>query len=208
LAKCLLDDVSRGHAIVAFWSADQVSLALLANERFGLRPALDCFEIVADSSVGGEVMHGLGARLNLMMRNIHPVGDARRFEDVGAWMRKPGPFFLAVDGGASYGTVPTGIIRLASRLRSRIWPISVRAQRSVRMPGLIADIPMPNTSIALAVESPMVVDRSVPVAESAIDLKDRLDRATDLAQSTLTAGVASDRSAAKSNLGDSWRRMA
>jgi hypothetical protein len=67
---------------------------------------------------------------------------------------------------------------------------------------------MPNTSIALAVESPMVVDRSVAIAESAVDLEDRLVRATDLAQATLTTGVASGRSAAKGHLGDSWQRMA
>jgi len=188
--RALLDDAARGHAIVSFWSADQVAIALLAAERFGLRPALERYEVVADDSFGGEMMHALGHRLGLRMRLIHASG-ARRLADVGAWIRNPGPFFIAVDGGTTYGTVPTGMVRLAARLRSRVWPVAVRARHAARVPGLVAHVPMPATSVVLAVGAPMLVERTMPVAEVAGELTHRLDATTALAEASLYGRLAS-----------------
>src|SRR5690606_2401567 len=98
--------------IVPFWSAHQVTIALLALERYGLRPALAQFDVIADESFAGEIMRVLGGRLGLSMRPISVRGNAKRLEDVGRWMRDPKPFFIAVDGGSEYGTIPTGIIRM------------------------------------------------------------------------------------------------
>src|SRR5206468_10262909 len=119
----LLADATRGHVIVPFWSAHQLTIGLLADERMGLRSALTKFEIVADDSFGGDIMWAIGEGLGLRMRRIHTRGNPQRLEDVGAWLRNPAPFFIAVDGGSKYGTVPTGIIRLAARAGSVVWPV-------------------------------------------------------------------------------------
>ena len=59
-AARLLRDAANGHVIVPFWSALQVTIALLALERYGLRRALAQFEVVADESYAGEIMRVLG----------------------------------------------------------------------------------------------------------------------------------------------------
>lgn len=162
-----------------------MTIALLALEQFGLRRALALFEVVADESLGGEIMRVLGDRLELGMRTIHVRGNAKRLEDVGAWMRDPRPFFIAVDGGSKYGTVPTGIVRMAARLRSTIWPVAIRARPSFRVPGLIADFPLPGAEIALGIASPLVIERSTPVAVAAEILKQSIDTATIAADAVL-----------------------
>jgi hypothetical protein len=162
-----------------------MTIALLALEQFGLRRALALFEVVADESLGGEIMRVLGDRLQLSMRSIHVRGNAKRLEDVGAWMRDPMPFFIAVDGGSTYGTVPTGIVRMAARLHSTIWPIAIRARPSFRVPGLIADFPLPGAEIALGIASPLVIERSTPVAVTAAILKQSIDTATIAADAVL-----------------------
>jgi lysophospholipid acyltransferase (LPLAT)-like uncharacterized protein len=181
----LLHDAAQGHVIVPFWSAHQLTIALLALEQFGLRSALARFEVVADESFAGEIMCVMGERLGLTMRRIHIRGNAKRLEDVGAWMRDPKPFFIAVDGGSSYGTVPTGIVRMASRLRSRIWPMAIRARPCARVPGLIADFPLPGAEVALGVANPLVIDRAMPVAGTARLLKHCIDTATAAADALL-----------------------
>jgi hypothetical protein len=184
-AARLLQDAANGHVIVPFWSAHQVTITLLALEQYGLRRALARFEVVADESFAGEVMRVVGGRLGLAMRPIHVRGNAKRLEDVGQWMRNPKPFFIAVDGGSTYGTIPTGIIRMAARLRSTIWPIATRARPSRRLPGLIADFPFPGASVALGIANPLVVERSTPVATAADVLKHRIDVATLAADAAL-----------------------
>lgn len=206
LAAQLVRDTEQGHAIVPLWSAHQLAMAVLANERFGLRPALDRFDVVADDSFGGNMMHALGASMQLKMRSLHAQGDPRRLEDLGAWLRQPGPFFLAVDGGTTYGTVPTGTIRLAARLRSRLWPIAVRARPSFRIPGLVAEIPLPGATVVLAIGAPMVVERGTPVAAAASELAHRLNTATHAATNALSD---SNRPLALEGAGpapDLWRR--
>jgi hypothetical protein len=185
LATQLVRDAQNGHAMVPFWSSDQLALALLAMDRFGLRPALEQYEIVADDSFGGHMMHTLGGRLGLRMRSIHGQGDPRRMEDLSRWIRNPGPFFLAVDGGTRYGTVPTGTARLAARLRARLWPVAVRAWPRVRIPGLIADIPLPGAKVVLAVAAPLVIERQASIAAAVAELKHRLDVATRVADELL-----------------------
>lgn len=162
-----------------------MTIALLALDRFGLRPALATFEVIADESLGGEIMRVLGERFQLSMRRIHVRGNAKRLEDVGAWMRNPTPFFIAVDGGSTYGTVPTGIVRMAARLQSTIWPIAIRARPSFRVPGLIADFPFPGAEISLGIASPLVIERTMPVAVAADMLKQSIDTATIAADATL-----------------------
>src|SRR6185295_12426507 len=116
LAERLLADAATGHVIVPFWSAHQLSVALLATERFGFREVLERFEVVVDDSFGGDMMRRVGTELGLRMRAIHTRGNPRRLEDLGAWLRNPTSFLIAVDGGAAYGHVPPGTIRLAARL--------------------------------------------------------------------------------------------
>jgi hypothetical protein len=194
LGAHLLRDVDRGHVIVPFWSAHQLTIALLALERFGLRPALSRFEIVADDSFAGEVVFRMGEKLGLTMRRIHTRGNAKRLEDVSAWMRNPTPFFIAVDGGSTYGTVPTGIVRMAARLRSTIWPVAIRAKPHVHVPGLVADFPVPRASrVALAIANPFRFDRVKPVAEAALDLKTALDVATAAADAAVAGLPPPDR---------------
>lgn len=195
----LLRDLSAGHVIVPFWSAHQISIGLLALERFGLTRALAQFEIVADDSFPGEIMDVLGRRLGLAMRRIHVRGNAKRLEDVSAWMRNPKPFFIAVDGGSEYGTVPTGIIRLAGRLRSTLWPVAVRVSPQFHVPGLIADFPRPGSNVALGIAGPLHVDRAVPVASTALLLKHHLDSAGSAADACLSAAGAEP--------GAIWMRM-
>jgi len=189
LAARLLRDAAAGHVIVPFWSAHQVTIALLAVERFGLRPALERFEVVADDSFGGEIMRHLGDELGLKMRPIHARGNPRRLEDVGTWLRDPAPFFIAVDGGSQYGTVPTGIVRLAGRLGSTIWPLAVRARRFARVPGLVAEIPLPGAAVALGVAAPLRVSRDVAVGTVAEDIRQRLEWASEAAAVRLRAAV-------------------
>jgi len=186
LAARLMGDASKGHVIVTFWSAQQLTIALLAAERFGLRPALERFEVVADDSIGGVIMQAIGRGVGVKIRPIHTRGNPERLRDVGMWLRNPAPFFIAVDGGSAYGTIPTGIIRLAARLRSTIWPLAIRARPVVRCPGLIAEIPLPRAALALAIAEPLVVDRQVIVATASRELKVRLDRATSIAGSLLS----------------------
>ncbi len=162
-----------------------MTIALLALEQFGLRRALAQFEIIADESLGGEIMRAMGERLQLAMRKIHIRGNAKRLEDVSNWMRNPMPFFIAVDGGSTYGTVPTGIVRMAARLHSTIWPIAIRARPSLHVPGLIADFPLPGADVALGIANPMVFDRSIPVAVAADLLKQSIDAATAAADAVL-----------------------
>jgi lysophospholipid acyltransferase (LPLAT)-like uncharacterized protein len=204
LAERLLTDAAKGHVVVPFWSAHQLTIALLALERFGLRPALERFEIVADDSFGGRVMRRLGESLDLTMRPIHTRGTPQRLEDVGSWLRNPAPFFIAVDGGSPYGTVPTGIIRLAARLKSTLWPLAVRARPSLRCPGIVAEIPLPRATVALAVASPMMVNRREPVEQAAADLKHRMNDAT-MAASALLESRGSWASAARPPC-ETWRR--
>ncbi len=174
-----------GHVIVPFWSAHQVTIGFLALERFGLRPALEHFEVVADDSFAGEIMRVMGERLGLAMRPIHVRGNARRLEDVSAWLRQPKPFFIAVDGGSEYGTVPTGIIRMAARLGSTVWPLAVRVRPSLRVPGLVADFPRPGSDIGLGIAGPLRIDRSMSVAATAMLVKHHLDMATFAADAKL-----------------------
>lgn len=171
--------------IVPFWSAHQVTIALLAMERFGFRRALARFEVVADDSFAGQVMWVLGERFGLRMRRIHTRGNAQRLEDVGAWLRDPMPFFIAVDGGSAYGTVPTGIVRMASRLRSTLWPVAVQVRPSLHVPGLVADFPRPSSDVALGIANPIRIERSMPVATAAAGLKHCLDTATAAAHAAL-----------------------
>jgi len=188
-AERLLEDVSRGHVIVPFWSAHQLTIALLAEERAGLRTALTKFEIVADDSFGGDIMWAIGEGLRLNMRRIHTRGNPQRLEDVGTWLRNPAPFFIAVDGGAEYGTVPTGIVRLATRLESVVWPIGIRVRPALRIPGVIAELPLPTSRIALGIAEPLRFDRTLRVGDAAAVLKDRLDRATSAAEAALDSST-------------------
>lgn len=206
LAAQLLRDAEQGHAMVPFWSAHQLSMALLADDRFGLRPALERFEVVADDSFGGNIMHALGASMNLKMRALHAQGDPRRLEDLGAWLRRPGPFFIAVDGGTTYGAVPTGTIRLAARLRSRLWPIAVRARPSFRIPGLVAEIPLPGAAVVLSIGAPMVVDRGTPVVAAAGELAHRLNTATHAATNVLARPSRPAAMEGAGHASDLWRR--
>ena len=184
-AARLLRDATSRHVIVPFWSAHQLTLALLADERFGMRPAMRTFEVIADDSLGGEIVCALGESLGLTMRRIHTHGDPERLRDVAAWMRTPGPFFIAVDGGARYGTIPTGIIRLAARMKSVLWPLAVRARPAVRIPGLVAEVPLPGASGALGIGAPLEVDRGAPIGVAAEQLRMRLDAATRAADALL-----------------------
>ena len=182
LAERLLRDVDRGHVIVPFWSRDQLTIALLAAERHGLRRALSRFEIVADDSIGGEIMWRVGEKFGLQMRRIHARGNPSRLEDLAEWLRHPTPFFIAVDGGSVYGTVPTGIVRMAARLGSTVWPMAVHPRRRVRVPGIIADIPLPGTNLGVGVSRPLRVARAASIAEVTADVKQRLERASRLAR--------------------------
>ena len=168
-----------------FWSAHQVTIALLAMERFGFQRALERFEVVADDSFAGQIMWVLGERFGLRMRRIHTRGNAKRLEDVGAWLRDPMPFFIAVDGGSAYGSVPTGIVRMAARLRSTVWPVAVQAEPCLHVPGLVADFPRPSSSVAFGIANPVRVERSTPVAAAAAELKHCLDTATAAARAAL-----------------------
>jgi len=206
LAAQLLRDTEQGHAIVPFWSAHQLTMAMLAEERFGLRPALERFDVVADDSFGGNMMHALGATMHLRMRSLHAQGNPRRLEDLGAWLRQPSPFFIAVDGGTTYRRVPTGTIRLATRLRSRLWPIAVRARPSFRIPGLVAEIPLPGAAIALAIGTPLLVEQGTPVATAASELAHRLNTATRVATNVLTHSGRSLATAGTGRVPDVWRR--
>jgi hypothetical protein len=107
--------------------------------------------------------------------------------DVGAWMRNPAPFFIAVDGGAHYGTVPTGLIRLASRLNSLVWPLAIRARFSVRVPGLVAEMPLPRARVAAAIAPPMRFDRSDNIATAAERVRQCLNSLTEGAAAHLKA---------------------
>ncbi len=187
LARRILADADRGHVIIPFWSAHQLTIALLTNERFGLAVLRQRFEVVADDSFGGEMMRGVGERLGLTMRSLHSRGDPERFNDVAEWLRKPGSFLIAVDGAGPYGTIPTGIIRLAARMRSTLWPIAVRSRRSFRLPGLVAEIPLPYAPIALGVAPSLTIDRAVAVGAVAEDLCQRLNDATAAATAILGA---------------------
>jgi lysophospholipid acyltransferase (LPLAT)-like uncharacterized protein len=202
LADRLLHDVNQGHVIVPFWSAHQLTIALLAAERHGLRPALSRFEIVADDSMGGEMMWQVGERLGLRMRRLHARGNPLRLEDLAQWMRNPCPFFIAVDGGGVYGTVPTGIVRLAARVESTIWPVAVRVSRKVRCPGLVADIPLRGTSVTVGVTTPLRVDRSAPVGAVADEMKRRLDLASELAGALLSSRYTSRGRSPRVRLGE------
>jgi lysophospholipid acyltransferase (LPLAT)-like uncharacterized protein len=190
-------DAATGHVIVPFWSAHQLSVALLATERFGFREVLDRFEVVVDDSFGGDMMRRVGTELGLRMRAIHTRGNPRRLEDLGGWLRHPTSFLIAVDGGTVYGQVPPGTIRLAARLGSTLWPLAVRVRRRFHCPGLIADIPLPGAALALAVETPLRIDRGMPVVAAAEDLTRRLDAASASARALLwpTAAVTAPRSA-------------
>lgn len=188
IAARMLRDLEQGHVIVPFWSAHQVTIAFLALERFGFRAALQQFEIVADQSFAGQIMAELGAGLDLAIRPIHTRGNAKRLEDVGAWLRNPKPFFIAVDGGSTYGTVPTGIVRMAARLRSTLWPVAVSSRPSFRVPGLVAEFPFFASSLAFAIANPLRIERSFSVVAAAADLKGRLDTATKAAHAILSPG--------------------
>jgi len=189
IAECLLRDAAEGHAIVPFWSAHQLTIALLTAERFGFRAVAERYEVVADDSFGGQIMQMVGAHFGLRMRTIHTRGNPRRFEDLGAWLRRPEPFFIAVDGGGVYGTVSTGIVRLAARLGSTVRPLAIRAKPAARCPGLVAEIPLPGAALALAVAAPIRVDRASPIAETAEALRCRLEAASAAAAALLGPGV-------------------
>jgi lysophospholipid acyltransferase (LPLAT)-like uncharacterized protein len=184
----IVEDASIGHVIVPFWSVHQLTIALLATERFGLRPALECFEIVTDDSLGGEIMHRVGRSFGLRMHRIHTRGNPRRFEDLGSWLRTPASFFIAVDGGSTYGTVPTGTVRIAARLGSTVWPVAVRARPVLRCPGLVAEIPLPWASVALGVAAPLRVQEQSAMAALAEDLRRRIEAASEAARELLGPG--------------------
>jgi hypothetical protein len=191
VAEGLLRDASRGHVIVPFWSAHQLTIALLASERFGFRTVLDRFEVVVDDSFGGDIMRRVGAEFGLKLRAIHTRGNPRRLEDLSAWLRNPTCFLIAVDGGTVYGHVPPGTIRLAARLNSTLWPLAVCARPRTRCPGLIADVPLPGAALALAVAAPLRIDRQMPVAAAGQELERRLDAAGVAARALLaTSGGA------------------
>jgi len=188
VAERMLRDAAHGHVIVPFWSAHQLTIALLASERFGFREVLDRFEVVVDESFGGDIMRRLGAELGLKLRDIHTRGNPRRLEDVSAWLRDPTAFLIAVDGGRPYGRVPSGPIRLASRLASTVWPVAVCARPCTRVPGLVAEIPLPGAALGLAVGPRMRIDRATPVTAAAEQLTERLDAATLAARGLLHDG--------------------
>lgn len=193
LAALLLRDAKRGHVIVPFWSRDQLTIALLADERHGLRPALSQFEIVADDSAGGEIMWQVGRKFGLRMRRIHTRGNPRRLEDLANWMRNPTPFFLAVDGGSVYGTVPSGIVRLAARLGSTVWPLAVQPSRRFRVPGLIADFPLTRATLGVGVARSLHVERRASIVDGTQELQRRLDIASRLARSCLARDVSGEK---------------
>ena len=186
LAARLLSDASHGHVIVPFWSAHQLTVALLAAEQFCMHEVRERFEVVVDDSLGGEIMRRTGERFGLRLRQIHTRGNPRRFEDVGAWLRNPGPFFIAVDGGGPYGSVPTGIVRLAVRLDSTVRPLAVRARPALRCPGLVAEMPLPGATLAVGVSAPLRFDRSIAVALAAQELQQRLNAASASAAALLS----------------------
>jgi lysophospholipid acyltransferase (LPLAT)-like uncharacterized protein len=126
-------------------------------------------------------MRVMGERFGVTMRPIHAHGPDR-LADVAAWLRNPAPFFIAIDGGGPYGFVSTGIVRLAARLRGSLWPIALRARRAVHIPGLIAEMPLPSTTVALAIGAPLSIARDVPMADTAEKLRASLDAATAEAQ--------------------------
>jgi lysophospholipid acyltransferase (LPLAT)-like uncharacterized protein len=180
-----LADADQGHVIVPFWSAHQLSIALLTEERFGLAALRRRFEVVADDSFGGEMMRQVGERFGLRMRPIHSRGNPERFNDVADWLRRPEPFLIAVDGASRYGTIPTGIVRLASRTKSTLWPLAVRSRAFVRIPGFVAEVPLPYAPIALGVAPPLKVEPGASVAAIADELRRRLNDATDAATAAL-----------------------
>lgn len=185
VARRWLADVEHGHVIVPFWSAHQLTLALLTEDRFGLAALRHQFEVVADDSFGGEMMREVGERFDLRMRTLHSKGNPERFNDVAQWMRRPDSFLIAVDGASRYGTIPTGIIRLAARMRSTLWPIAICPRRYFRIPTLVAEVPLPVSPIALGIAPPMVVDRTQDVSVAAEELRVRLNEATAAAKASL-----------------------
>jgi hypothetical protein len=74
---------------------------------------------------------------------------------------------------------------MAARLRSTLWPIATRARPSLRVPGLIADFPLPGAEVALGIANPLVFDRTVPVAIAADLLKQSIDTASVAADAVL-----------------------
>lgn len=187
LTHRILADADRDHVIVPFWSAHQLTIALLTNERLGLAALRHRFEVVVDDSFGGEMMRRVGESFGLTMRSLHSKGNPERFNDVADWLRRPSSFLIAVDGASPYGTVPTGIIRLASRMKSIVWPIAVRSRRSFRLPALVAEVPLPYSPIAVGVAPAFTVDRSIAVGAVAEDLRRRLNAATAAASAAVGA---------------------
>lgn len=186
LADRLLREAATRHVIVPFWSAHQLTIALLAAERFGLGPVLERFEVVNDDSFGGEMVRHVGEAFGLRMRRIRGRGNPDRLADVSTWLHDPTPFFIAVDGdGSRYGAVPTGIIRLAARLDSALWPLAVQARPALRCPGLVAALPLKGAAVGLAIAAPLRVERRTPVVAAADELKRRLDAATAAARALL-----------------------
>jgi lysophospholipid acyltransferase (LPLAT)-like uncharacterized protein len=181
LAETLLRDAACGHTIVPFWSAHQLTIALLTAERFGLNAVRDRFEVVVDDSLGGEIMRRVGERFGLRLRSLHARGNSKRFEDISAWLRSPEAFFIAVDGGSQYGSIPTGIIRLAMRLGSTLRPLAVRARPTIRLPGLVADIPLPGAALAIGVSPPLRLTRETSIRDAAEDLRRHLHTASQAA---------------------------
>jgi lysophospholipid acyltransferase (LPLAT)-like uncharacterized protein len=193
VAEALLRDAARGHVIMPFWSAHQLTIALLASERFGFRAVLDRFEVVVDDSFGGDIMRRVGAEFGLKLRAIHTRGNPRRLEDLSAWLRDPTSFLIAVDGGTVYGHVPPGTIRLAARLNSTLRPLAVCARPRMRCPGLIAEIPLPGAALALAIGAPLRIDRQTPVGAAGAELERRLDAAGVAARALLEPSGGADR---------------
>jgi len=70
-------------------------------------------------------------------------------------------------------------------LGSTLWPLAVRASRRLKLPGLIADIPMPGGRLGVGIASSLRLERKASIVDMNQELKRRLDLASALARSCI-----------------------
>jgi len=104
-ADRLVRDAANGHVIVPFWSAHQMTIALLALEQFGLRRALAQFEVIADESclTASDIPRLDGAVHGILLFRSTPV---RKFTPPPAQALSPRRAIASVVGSEEASTGP------------------------------------------------------------------------------------------------------
>lgn len=163
--------LASGPTLIPFWNAHSL---LLLVARIGW-PSLACLRervvAVADDSPGGLLTHILYRRLGIAGQMLSVRSAEQRLIDLKSIMSAQPHLVMAADSHGPYRRINPGFARLVRSYRGNVRPLAAFADKSFPIFSRIGmAVPLPNSTISLAIGPTIPAGPESPVATIADSL--------------------------------------